>query len=333
MIENMTDEFFRAHNQMLEDNISAFVEGLEDQDFWEAIFRKYAPALRIQFFPYSQDRLLKNGKEFVLSYLDYAGESLILCIDSDYDYLIKNPKLDNPFVFHTYTHSIENYKVSPVGLESALKKTVMPQLNSSLEIFSFDLFLQEYSKRIYPIFLYVLYIERQKLEDNNLNEPLLHERSLNQTLCIQSADIDPSNNCQNNLNTIEENVLNLCDQLLGKYPDINLAVIEERLTELNISESQLFWYIRGHLLYDCVVTIIFQKLIMLYKREIIAWFDEQEETPQRENKKREYSNQFRKVDWKTLLYNNHMDCLAFDCCPPLENIKADIQRYFMDHHN
>jgi hypothetical protein len=37
------------------------------------------------------------------------------------------------------------------------------------------------------------------------------------------------------------------------------------------------------------------------------------------------------IDYKTLLSNNHTECLIFDSCPPLENIEQDIKNYLMEN--
>jgi hypothetical protein len=332
--ESLESAFWEDGYSFLDNDVIAYVEGLDDECFWRDVFNKYPPSLRILFFPYSRDGNLKNGKTFVLSdeNLKHAGKNLILCVDSDYDYLIDEQKLSNPYVFHTYAHSIENYKLSPQGLTSIIRKAAIPR---HAHIFSFEIFLSEYSKCIYPLFLYILFFEKKKLADiesglspNEIEtEILLKNSHLNKMLGLSTSAVDILNNCQSCLKLIKNNVAKLVVQLNEKHPEIEVNQIEEELKLKQISESELFWYMRGHLLYDSVIMIIMDKLITDYRKKTIDFYKNQCETIQKKNKLNEYKNKVKKIDWKTLLYTNYLNCLAFDCCPTLKYIERDITVY------
>jgi hypothetical protein len=91
---------------ILLDQITYYVEGIEDVHFWKDIFDSFAPELRIIFYPYSRENNLKSGKQTVLTErnLKNASASLILCVDSDLEYLLKNePLFSHPYIFHTYS--------------------------------------------------------------------------------------------------------------------------------------------------------------------------------------------------------------------------------------
>jgi hypothetical protein len=108
---------------ILLDQITCYVEGIEDVHFWKDIFDSFAPELRIIFYPYSRENNLKSGKQTVLTErnLKNASASLILCVDSDLEYLLKNePLLSHPYIFHTY--SIENYKIFPEAFARIVEK-------------------------------------------------------------------------------------------------------------------------------------------------------------------------------------------------------------------
>jgi len=335
-IEEILDsDYWKSANIIHDLDVTAYVEGLDDECFWRDVFRKYASSLRILFFSYSRDGKLKNGKPFVLNdeNLRNAGKNLILCVDSDYDYLVGNQKLSNPYVFHTYTYSIENYKLSPQGLTSIIQKAAIPR--DDQKIFSFEIFLSEYSKYIYPLFLYILFFEKKKLADiesglspNEIEtEAFLENPHLNEMLCVKPSQVDALNNGKSCLEFIQTNVASLVAQLNEKYPEIELSEVEEELEFKQISETEIFWYMRGHLLYNCVITIIMQALIKEYRQETINSYKTQCDTTQREQKVKEYKNKVKDIDWKTLLYTNYFDCLTFDCCPTLKYIERDITAY------
>ncbi|MFK5970904.1 MAG: DUF4435 domain-containing protein [Candidatus Marithrix sp.] len=335
MEEILDSDYWEAFGTIINTDITAYVEGIDDENFWRDMFRKYAPSLQILFSQYSKKGTLENGKKSVLSNvnLENAGKNLILCVDSDYDYLVGNQKLLNPFVFHTYTHSIENYKLSPQGLISIIQKASKPY--DEIKILPFDIFLAEYSKCIYPLFLYILYFEKKKL--NNIEsrvgtekietEPLLTNDNLNKKLGLQSSQLETiSNSYKSCIEFIKNNVSSLVTELNRKYPEIKINDIEQNLKLKNISESEIFWYIRGHLLYNSVITIIMQKLIKTYCKDTRDWYKNNNET-----KLKEYNNKVKNIDWKTLLYNNHLECIAFNCCPTLKYIESDITKYTHDY--
>ncbi len=338
MDEFLTSGYWEAANIILDKDVTAYVEGPDDVSFWGDIFKKYAPALRISFSPYSRDGTLKNGKKFVLSdeNIRNAGKSLILCVDSDYDFLIGNKRLSGPFVFQTYTHSIENYKLSPDGLSSIVHTACIPAEDQSL--FSFRKFWLEYSKSIYPVFLYILFFEKEKLTqiESGLSpadiktEPLLETKNLTQVLSLDSSYLDFSDNCESCIAFVRKKVSILLNEVSKKYPDISMDKLLKNMAARQISESETFWYIQGHILYNSVIILLLQKLIPFYRKERKNWYKKQLSAPpaQMENKLKEYDNKVKSIDWKTLLQTNYRECITFEpSCPAVQYIKCDIDTY------
>jgi len=71
-------------------------------------------------------------------------------------------KLSHPYIFHTYTYSIENYKIFLEALARIADKSSVPDTNTRR--FSFVNFIKDYSKVTYPLLRYLLYFEKRKLE-------------------------------------------------------------------------------------------------------------------------------------------------------------------------
>ena len=159
--EFIDSDYLEGQLLLLDENITAHVEGLDDVCFWEDIFRKFAPNLKINFNIYSRDNHLKNGKQEVLKRIEQTSHKVILCVDSDSDYLLKNePVYDHPFIFQTYTYAIENYKIFPYNLNIIAKKCSLPDNPN----FCFIQFFVEYSRIIYNVFLYWIYFEKERYE-------------------------------------------------------------------------------------------------------------------------------------------------------------------------
>ena len=69
MTENSIDQsidsdYLDAENLLLDKDITAYVEGFDDEVFWADIFRKFAPQLKIKFYPHSRE--YQSGKQEVL---------------------------------------------------------------------------------------------------------------------------------------------------------------------------------------------------------------------------------------------------------------------------
>lgn len=98
-------------------------------------------------------------KRVLLDMIPQSGPNLLLCMDSDFDYLFngntEQSRLVNesPYVFHTYAYATENYLCHPPSLHRVCAKATK---NDTL-IFDFEAFLKEYSRIIHPLFLWYAY--------------------------------------------------------------------------------------------------------------------------------------------------------------------------------
>ena len=139
--------------------VRVFVEGYEDVAFWRAIFDHFDnPYLRFEIsVPNRED--LPKGKKVLMSMIPHSSEELLLCVDSDFDYLFgdrtEQAKEINEaeFMFHTYTYATENYLCYAPSLHNVCVKAT----KNDCHIFDFVEFMAEYSRQIYPIFLWYAY--------------------------------------------------------------------------------------------------------------------------------------------------------------------------------
>jgi len=314
---------------LLDDNIICYVEGMEDEHFWKDIFSSFAPELNIMFFSYSRENNLKSGKQTVLTEhnINNSSANLILCVDSDLEYLLKNePLCSHPYIFHTYTYSIENNKISPEALARIVEKSSYPDAN--ILTFSFIKFIKEYSKASYPLLPYILYFEKKKFEQM-VSEPLLSKKKLKSVFCIEPNEIDLNDNANNVIIGLKNRVSSLIDKIKQKHNNIDLTQINSNLFELNIKPEDTYLYLNGHIMYDCVIKILMKKVIENYRKEKQEWFQSLEQTEIVKTKQKEYNNHIRNIDWKTLMYDGHMYCLSsLNKCPSIQKIKQDINNTY-----
>ncbi|MGK7943402.1 MAG: DUF4435 domain-containing protein [Microcystaceae cyanobacterium] len=326
-MEEFIDADYRTgENILLGKDITAYVEGLEDVIFWGDVFRLFLPNLRINFYPYSQDNQFKNGKVEVLKNVDRVRYDLIICVDSDLDYLLKNETINsNPYIFQTYTYSIENYKIFPYNLNIIAEKVSLPIEKK----FCFLEFFKLYSQITYPLLLYIVYFRK-----NRIQEELLHNKSLISLLGINQSYINEDtllNNGENLLNALQVRINKLVHEINKKYGEIDLTRIKnELINDFHLNQEDTFWYLKGHILYDCVVSLILPKVIKIYQITRKNNYDQQKqlhpENKQIINKSNEYKNH--RLDWKTLLKEGHTACLLYiNLCLPMQKIKQNVEHY------
>lgn len=322
----------KCESILLDDKITCYVEGMKDQQFWKDIFQTFAPTLQIIFYPHSRDNKLKSSKTSVLTEnnIKEACATLILCVDSDLEYLLKNePLFSHPYIFHTYTYSIENYKISPIALERIAEKSSYLQTSS----FSFVDFIKDYSKITFPLLVYILYFEKIKLEkiakkQEVVSEILLSEKELKSVLCITLNNRPLADNAKDVMTRLQKQVSNVINNIKKKHTNIDLTPIQGILLELNIKEEDTYWYLNGHIMYDCVVKILLKKVIIEYKKEKKECFKSQEQTTLLTNKQDEYQNLIKETQWETLLNDGYMYCLSsLNHCPLIQKIQQDIKKF------
>ncbi len=309
----------------------AFVEGLEDVIFWEDIFAKFAPNLKLEFFYETKFSTGKTGLNQALKFRNFVDKRFFICIDSDYSYLLQSDICKDEFVFHTYAYSIENHKCAPKNLNRLVK--TITTIQSPLD---FEVFLPEYGKIVYPLLCYLLYFEQDKLQkiakgEFIVSEPLMAKKSITVTIGVSTSEID-IHNIETLLDRIEESINQLIAAIESKYGAIDLQPIEETLKELNVKPEDSFWFVNGHLFYNVIVKNLLEKIISSNVKQKRAKIQKIENETHRKNIDSQYKNHRERMNLHTLLNDHHKSCLAFkDSSPYLEQIGGDILRFWRDY--
>ncbi|MEY4904177.1 MAG: hypothetical protein RLZZ292_1992 [Bacteroidota bacterium] len=113
LIANIGDTL-EANNQIFNRNtVQVYVENEEDVPFWKYFFTKHG--IETSVSPASKG-YLGGSKSAVLSFENQANKVLLLCVDSDNDYIMQRQTalsrrvIDNDYIFETYLHSMESYR-------------------------------------------------------------------------------------------------------------------------------------------------------------------------------------------------------------------------------
>ena len=298
--------------------VRVFVEGYEDVAFWRGIFDHFAnPYLRFEIsVPTRKD--LPKGKKVLLSMAEGSSDELLLCMDSDFDYLfddedeVSRQIVESPYMFHTYTYATENYLCYAPSLHNVCVKAV----KNDAHIFDFEQFMAEYSRTIYPIFLWYAYSASRKTE-NVL--PLIDFKS-----AVRIGYLDIEQNGVNTIAWLQRNVERRVASLEADNPDMasEIPTFAERIRKKGVEPELAYLFMHGHTLMDNVVLPVLsgvcEKLRQLSLSQIIC---SSKEGVALKNEMSNYTNSLRSI--RDVLLDNE----NYTSSPLYKRLKADIQRY------
>jgi len=233
-------------------NSIILVEDKSSKIFWTFVFGIYAPSLRFKVIVkpkiVGRDGNVKKHSNVhsVLKYLPFADCKLVVCKDSDYEYLLQNSELNNKeFLFQTYTYSVENYFCYAPSLRDVCKKTT---LEDNIE-FDFEDFLKQYSNIVFELFVrtYQNELERSKLFSKislpgiiDLSNPQLALTNLKTKVAIEISRL----------------------KRFGPIFDLETQII--LLGELGLTPENTYLFLRGHNILDSVVKHLVQSVTRKY---------------------------------------------------------------------
>ena len=298
--------------------VRVFVEGYEDVAFWRGIFDHFSnPYLRFEIsVPTRKD--LPKGKKVLLSMAHEADEELLLCMDSDFDYLfddedeVSRQIVESPFMFHTYTYATENYLCYAPSLHNVCVKAV----KNDAHIFDFEQFMADYSRTIYPLFLWYAYSASRKTE-NVL--PLIDFKS-----SVRIGYLDIEANGANTIAWLKRNVERRVTSLEEDNPEMasEIPAFAERIKKKGVEPELTYLFMHGHTLMDNVVLTVLsgvcEKLRQISLSQIIC---SSKEGVALKNEMSNYTNTLRSI--RDVLLDNE----NYTSSPLYKRLKADIQRY------
>ncbi len=298
--------------------VKVFVEGYDDVAFWRGIFDDYETD-RIKFeisVPPRQD--LAKGKCVLLDMIPESGPDLLLCMDSDFDYLFgghtEQSRLVNesPYLFHTYAYATENYLCHPPSLHRICAKAT----KNDMLIFDFEAFLREYSHIIYPLFLWYAYSALHKSERAF---SLIDFRT-----SVRLNYLDLRDNGQPTLEWLQRKTDKRLQSLESHNSDWVREVCRfgERIAEYGVTPYNVYYFMQGHTLLDNVVITLLhtvcdklseittQRINMGTKQGISL-----------KNELSNYNNALRNVREVLLDNEQYKDCFLY------HKLQNDIERY------
>ncbi len=301
--------------------ILVYVEGNGDISFWHDVLHKYESEhitfkIRTPSHEKEEDR---KGKKAVLSLSEGAGAYLLLCVDSDYDYLLggatQQSKIvnENEFVFHTYTYSIENFRCFADTLHLSCVRATN---NDNIETNLLGHLITNYSIIIYELFLWSVYFNL--IGDTNtftIN---------NFCKIIKIEETVKNNEYALILGNLTERVNRKVKELEEKCPQSiqEIAELSEKLRILGVEATNTYLFVHGHTIQDNVVLMFLNPLCDKLRSENEGEIKKQAKTQQQ---KEELLNQFKnnRLNIKDVLRIN----TDYKTCFLFKKIEKDFDTY------
>lgn len=225
------------------EGLAVRIENEKDEAFWRPLIESVLPHKLLIFYPYFSEVSTTKGKPDMKKYMDFGDEKLIFCIDADYDYLLENPILIKPFVFHTYVYSVENYWSYSEGMKNILENA----LHTEGIDFDFEDFFNSYSAIIYDWLTYSIY--STKIKDGQLSSEN----------CGKVAGFVAIKDILTDLEVLRNQLKQYKQDLKISYQTIpDFQNFKKRLTELGLNKDNAYLFLRGHDLFDRVTVKLMQ---------------------------------------------------------------------------
>lgn len=298
--------------------VTVMVEGYEDVAFWRGIFDRYESD-KVTFeitVPLRKD--LAKGKKTLLGQADKCGPNTILCMDSDFDYLFADQTEQaaeinsSPFMFHTYVYSTENYICYAPSLHNICVKAT----KNDTKIFDFEEFLADYSRTIYPAFLWYAYSAQSGMQRAFT---LLDFKST-----VRIGYLDTERNGADTIAWLGRQVARRVVSLAEQYPQMaeRMPAFERALLGRGVTPDNVYLFMHGHTLMDNVVMValnaVCDKLRLMAGNKIN---NSAREGLSLANELSNYNNSLCNVRDALLFNENYKQCFLY------KKLQSDIEQF------
>ncbi|HJA96225.1 MAG TPA: DUF4435 domain-containing protein [Candidatus Alistipes faecavium] len=298
--------------------VKVYVEGYEDVAFWRGIFDHFQnPYLRFEISVPDRGDLPK-GKKVLLGTIPNSSEELLLCVDSDFDYLFagrteqSREVLGARYMFHTYAYATENYLCYAPSLHNVCVKAT----KNDTRIFDFVQFMRDYSCTIYPLFVW--YAFSAQLATENVF-PLIDFKA-----SVRIGYLDLEQNGARTIEWLQRNVEKREKLLQQRNPRMiePMKRFEEQLRERGVKPENTYLFMHGHTLMDNVVMILLNSVCEKLRAMSIARITaSQKQGVALKNEMSNYTNSLRSI--RDVLLDNE----NYTKCPLYKRLQRDIERY------
>ena len=269
LTDNINSRYFEAADRLLpgkrRGRIVAFVESYDDVSFWRLLLDEFeTPDRYFQIMLPNRGGLTKGKKSALRSCIEHngLGNSLIACVDSDYDWLLQGVTqtskeiIESPYVIQTYTYAIENYQCWSGSLHQIC---VQCTLNDH-RLIDFQVFMELYSKAVYPLFVWNVWFYRKKMHNQ------FSMQDLSVDIRLRSVDVRRP---ESSIAGVQERVSHKVRWLENHYPEAipQVAALRQELTSMGVNESNTYLFVQGHHLIENVIFKLLTPICTVLRQE------------------------------------------------------------------
>lgn len=267
--DNLTSTYITAADKLrpkdARKRIIAYVESYDDIAFWRSLLEEFENEnYFFQVMLPSATSLAKGKKMVLLNTLntDELGESLIACVDSDYDFLLQGAtatsrKINgNKYIFQTYAYAIENHHCFAHSLHEVC---VQATLNDRV-LMDFEEYMKNYSRIAFPLFLWNIWFYR------NHDTHSFPMNDFNSCTRIRYFNLSHPNAA---LQELQKQVNRKERELERRYPNLIDEVKELQVVfkPLGLTPDTTYLYMQGHHIMDNVVMKLLIPVCTVLRRE------------------------------------------------------------------
>ncbi len=323
--DNLNSQYIAAANRLAPKHsrrrVVAYVESYDDVAFWRSVLSEFEnDKLQFQVMLPSKTSLEKGKKSVLMNQLGpNLGDYMIACVDADYDYLMQRHNetsrrmLDSPYVFHTYVYAIENYLCYHKGLHEAV---TMATLNDG-EYFSLTAFMEEYSRIIWPLFVWNIWCYRYGKQHQFTLMDFVNQVTFRD---VQIAHPERT------LEFVRRQVNRKVAHMQKHYPEGHqtYAPLKEELISLGVTPETTYLFMQGHKLMEGVVEPLLAPICASLRRQREVEIQKLAcHNVQRQNELSSYRHSQLTLDVAL------KRCTAYKRAPIYERLRGDI-RAFVD---
>jgi hypothetical protein len=246
-------------------DISVLVEDIYDQRLWECIIENVKPELRDKIdFPNPVPKGTR-GKDVLKKFKDFVSEKLIICVDSDCEYLYDDQVwYIAKYIYHTVVYSKENFQCHHLSLNEICKDLTTKRYDN------FQTLLENISRKVAPLFYIWFYLRENQLQ--SFDETAINNEIFTRILRFQGTEFYQIGDESILYQKIEERVNNILISLRNEMGETwydatfehDIPEIKKRLLEqYSIQEEKILAFYYGHSVLEEFVQPFMQTIIKI----------------------------------------------------------------------
>lgn len=240
---------FKAELRLTGATAAIHIENKNDEIFWGKVLSEACPGGKFRFISASRNISgnLTCGCTQCLQYKPYLDKKFWIAIDSDYRYLTEERGIDAAhFVLQTYTYSFENHFCYPKNCQRAAIPASPDEGTNEAHGFSFSSFLRSYSRIVYPLLVWQLYLQ-------NIDSEAFPKSVFHRLLAIPVGPKSLERDGEPILQVLKDRTHKLLSHLKRTYPDADTTWYEARCNAQGVRRDNCYLFVRGHQLFDLIV--------------------------------------------------------------------------------